>query len=195
MKRQAGPPEEAPNQRILGNFDEYFRLIWKLSLSLPLDYIDRHPFDMDGSSGPIVLGFPNGTGQAEEIDLASAESLREHMRLQAGEKKSRTPFSVTLDGIALRRPIRLPGDLKKASRVGAPVMIAAKQENPFSEGNVERAGGRLSFEAYLYWNSQIIPKETAGVLVRIRGASGTLFDPTFLNYQVSEQTRLRQINC
>ena len=179
----------------LDHFDEYFRLIWKLSLSLPLDYIDRHPFDIDGSSGPILLGFPNGTGQAEEIDLASAESLRERLGLRAGEEKSRTPFSVTLDGVALRRPIQLPGDLNKPSRVGAPVMIAAKQENPFSEGNLKRAGGRLSFEAYLYWNSQIIPKETTGVLVRIRGASGTLFDPTFLNYQISEQTRLRQITA
>ena len=33
------------------------------------------------------------------------------------------------------------------------------------------------------------------MLVRIRGASGTLFDPTFLNYRVSEQTRLRQITA
>ena len=74
-------------------------------------------------------------------------------------------------------------------------MIAAKQDSPFPEADLGRAGGRLSFEAYLYWNSRIIPKETAGVLVRIRGASGTLFDPTFLNYQVSEQTRLRQITA
>ena len=176
----------------LDHFDEYFRLIWKLSLSLPLDYIGGHPFDLDGSNGPIFLGFPNGTGQAEEIDLAATELLREHLGLRAGEEKTRTPFSVTLDGIALRRPIRLPRDLKKPSRVGSPVMIAAKQENPFSDGDLKRAGGRLSFEAYLYWNSQIVPKETAGVLVRIRGVSGTLFDPTFLNYQVSEQTRLRQ---
>lgn len=33
------------------------------------------------------------------------------------------------------------------------------------------------------------------MLVRIRDASGTLFDPTFLNYQVSEQNRLRQITA
>ena len=74
-------------------------------------------------------------------------------------------------------------------------MLVAKQNNPFDDSNLERAGGRLSFQAYLYWNSRIIPKETAGVLIRIRGASGTLFDPTFLNYQVSEQTRLRQITA
>ena len=33
------------------------------------------------------------------------------------------------------------------------------------------------------------------MLIRIREASGTLFDRTFLNYQVSEQTRLRQISA
>lgn len=179
----------------LDHIDEYFRLIWKLSLSLPLDYIGGHPFDIDGSSGPIFLVFPDGSGQAEELHLAATESLRERLGLRSGGEETQKPFAVTLDGIALRRPIRLARELKKRSRVGAPVVIAAKQENPFSDEDVDRAGGRLSFEAYLYWNSQIIPKETAGVLVRIRGASGTLFDPTFLNYQVSEQTRLRQITA
>ena len=179
----------------LDHFDEYLRLIWKLSLSLPLDYIDDHPFDLDGLDGLLFLGLPNGPGQAENIDLAPTESLREHLGLRTGRGSADKPFSVTLDGIALRRPIRLPRDLLKSSRVGAPVMFTAKQENPFSEKDLDRAGGRLSFEAYLYWNSKIVPKETAGVLVRIRGASGTLFDPTFLNYQVSEQTRLRQITA
>ncbi len=177
----------------LDHFDEYLRLVWKLSLSLPLDYIGEHPFDLDGSSGASFLGFPAGMEQAEEIDLVSTESLREHLGLRASERNGDQEFSVILDGISLRRPVRLPDKLRKPSRVGAPVMLAAKQENPFPDGNLARAGGRLSFEAYLYWNSKIVPKETTGVLVRIRGASGTLFDPTFLNYQVSEQTRLRQI--
>ena len=179
----------------LEHFDEYLRLIWKLSLSLPLDYIGSHPFDLDGSSGPNFLGFPNGMGQAETIDLAATESLRERLDLRTGREEAHTPFSVTLDGIALRRPISLPRELKKPSRVGAPVIIAAKQENPFSNQTISRAGGPLSFEGYLYWNSKIVPKETRGVLIRIREASGTLFDSTFLNYQISEQTRLRQITA
>ena len=58
---------------------------------------------------------------------------------------------------------------------------------------MERAGGQLSFEAYLYWNSKIIPKETSGVLIRVREASGTLFDRSVLDYQTSEQNRLSQI--
>ena len=178
----------------LDHFDEYLRLIWKLSLSLPLRYIGVHPFDLDGSDRVLVLGYPEA-GQAEEIQLAATESVREHLDLRAGGEEEETAFSVTLDGIELRRPIRLSRELRKWSRVRVPVVMAAKQANPFIEKNLVRAGGRLAFEAYLYWNSKIVPKETAGVLIRIRGASGTLFDPTFLNYQVSEQTRLRQITA
>ena len=179
----------------LDHLDEYLKLVWKLSLSLPLNYIGEHPFDLDGATGIHFLSFPNGQGQAEILNLAPTESLREQLDLRREPNHSDASVSVTLDGISLRRPIRLPRELSKRSRVGAPVMVAAKQDNPFSENTLERAGGPLSFEAYLYWNSKIVPKETAGVLIRIRGASGTLFDPTFLNYQVSEQTRIRQITA
>ena len=179
----------------LDHFDEYLRLVWKLSLSLPLGYIDGHPFGLDGSSGILFLDLPDGEGQADELHLAPTESLRDHLGFGIDGEDIARPFSVTLDGISLRRPIRLPRALMKSSRVGAPVLIAAKQKNPFPHSALDRAGGRLSFDAYLYWNSKIIPKETAGVLIRIRGASGTLFDSTFLNYQVSEQTRLRQITA
>lgn len=37
--------------------------------------------------------------------------------------------------------------------------------------------------------------EHQGSLIRIHGSSGTLFDSTFMRYQVSELTRLRQITC
>lgn len=74
-------------------------------------------------------------------------------------------------------------------------MMVSKVVDAFATDHLDRAGGNLAFEGYLYWNSKVVPKETAGVLIRIREASGTLFDPTFLNYQVSEQTRLRQITA
>jgi hypothetical protein len=35
--------------------------------------------------------------------------------------------------------------------------------------------------------------EHNGCLIRINGATGTLFDASFLDYQISEQTRLRQL--
>ena len=179
----------------LDHFDEYLRLIWKLSLSLPLNYVGSHPFDLDGSKELHFLGIPEGGGQAESIDLSPTESLREHLNLRTGRGQIGGRFAVTVDGVELRRPIRLSRELAIKSRVGAPVILAARQENPFRHQDLERAGGPLSFEAYLYWNSRILPKETAGVLIRVRGASGTLFDSTFLKYLVSEQTRLRQITA
>lgn len=185
-----------PKAANLDHLDEYLRLIWKLSLSLPLDYIAGHPFDLDGSDAVQVFTMPN-KGQAKILTLNDTETIRKHFGLRAGHERGQDQFSVTLDGIALHRPIRLPCKIAKlSSRIKTPVILAAKQDNPFpSSEHLDRAGGPLSFEAYLYWNNQIIPKETAGVLVRIRDASGTLFDPTFLNYQVSEQNRLRQITA
>ena len=178
----------------LEHFDEYFRLIWKLSLSLPMDYIGDHPFDLDGSSGLICFELSAQAKQATRVTLAVKESLRDRFGFRSGSRNV-SRFLVTLDGIDLRRPIRLPQGLAKTSRVGAPAILVSQQENPFASDDLARAGGPISFEAYLYWNSRILPKETAGALIRVREASGTLFDPTFLNYQVSEQTRLRQITA
>ena len=179
----------------LEHFDEYLKLIWKLSLSLPMNYIGTHPFDLKGSDGLIFFSIPGDAKQADKIQIDQGDTIRSHLGLQTGGDPANNAFSVTLDGIALRRPVRLPVELSKPSRIHAPVILAAKQENPFQSDDLDRAGGPLSFEGYLYWNSKVVPKDTAGVLIRIREASGTLFDPTFLNYQVSEQTRLRQITA
>lgn len=66
--------------------------------------------------------------------------------------------------------------------------------NPdLSKVSADRRGGGLSLEGYAFWTGRIVPKENNGVLIRIRGASGATFDPTFFSYQVSELTRLRQI--
>jgi hypothetical protein len=54
-------------------------------------------------------------------------------------------------------------------------------------------GGSLRLEGYLWWGGTIVPKENNGDLIRIRGTSSGFFDRTFMDYQVSEQTRLRQI--
>ena len=53
----------------LEHFDEYLRLIWKLSLSLPLEYIGQHPLDLRGCDGVRFLGYQEA-GQAEPINLS-----------------------------------------------------------------------------------------------------------------------------
>lgn len=182
-------------QANLDHLDEYLKTIWKLSLSLPLEYLGTHPFDLTGASGIKFYGVPDGRGQAKVIKLAKSKSLRDQLGLTAGNARKKLDFRVRIDDITIKHPIDLPTDLVAESRVGTPVMMVSSEKAPFSKKDIERAGGELEFEAYLYWNSKIIPKDTAGVMVRVRGASGTLFDQRFLNYQVSEQTRLRQITA
>jgi len=179
----------------LEHFDEYLRSIWKLSLSLPLQYINGHPFDKSGSCGIQFLSLPLGKGPSEAIEIKEDSSPRQRFGLEAGLSSDIPPFSVILDDLELMRPIRLPDELRRPSRVKSPLMMIAKERAPFKSDTIERAGGELSFEAYLYWNSKIVPKDTAGVLIRIREASGTLFDTSFLDYQVSEQNRLGQITA
>lgn len=179
----------------LEHFDEYLRLIWQLSLSLPLPYVGNHPFDLNGESPMLFFGIPSEERQAVRLNIHAGETVREHLSLTAGAPDPVGGFTVIIDDVELRRPIDLPESLREKSRIPAPVMLVAKVGPAFKGSDLERAGGQLKFEAYLYWNSKIIPKDTSGVIVRVREASGTLFDPDFLRYQVSEQTRLRQITA
>lgn len=74
------------------------------------------------------------------------------------------------------------------------VFVGSLRED-FSGFDRDVSAGPLEFEAYLFWTPKVAPTEHQGALVRIHGASGTLFDSTFFNYQVAELTRLRQITC
>ncbi|SFY43721.1 hypothetical protein SAMN04244548_04770 [Paracoccus pantotrophus] len=179
----------------LEQFDEYLQSIWKLSLALPLKYINGHPFDIEGGKGIQFLDIPPGSKRPEPLDVASGETIRDKLNLASGKADIADPFDVIFDGVQLRRPISLPNSLATPSRVGSPVMMVGAESAPFPETALDRAGGPLHFEAYLYWNSKISPKDTQGVLIRVREASGTLFDQRFLDYQVSEQNRLRQITA
>lgn len=179
----------------LAHFDEYLQLIWKLSLSLPLKYIEKHPYEINGDDRLLVFKMPSEKGQAIDVQLGPEETLEAKFQLESPQPLRESKFEVMLDGVRLARPVSLSDKLRNKSRVPAPIIMIAKEQAPFSGEVLERAGGELEFEAYLYWNSKVVPKDTAGVLLRIRDASGTLFDSTFLNYQISEQSRLRQITA
>ena len=179
----------------LEHFDEYLKLIWRLSLSLPLEYISCHPFDIPGSSGLLFFDVPKKGKSLEILKLNEAETPRNALDMTSVPHPLGVPFQVLIDDVELRRPIDLPYELVRPSRIPSPMLIVASAKDVFKDQDLDRAGGQLSFEAYLYWNSKIVPKETSGVLVRVREASGTLFDQSFLNYQVSEQNRLSQITA
>ena len=189
--------ERADRRPDLMTLDNYFQMLWKLSLSCPVDYIEKHPFDMTGKENMYFFGLQNeARKKALPSEIDEAQTLRNCFDLKSGGKDPVGGFSVLFDDIELRRPVRLPPELmRKQQRVDKPLMFVGKHQTNWTEEEEKRGGGRLSFEAYLYWNSGILPKENNGVLINVRGASGILFDQTFLNYQVSEQTRLRQITA
>ena len=63
---------------------EYLRLLWRLSLSLPLEYIDKHPFDIPTESGVLffqipergIHRFPAAFGLLSQLTGLSSEPYR-----------------------------------------------------------------------------------------------------------------------
>jgi len=102
-----------------------------------------------------------------------------------------------VDGVQLLRPIRFR-DLptKSSARLKQPLLFVGQCRPDLTHFPADATGGReLAFEGYFFWTPTVVPKENNGLMVRIGDASGTLFDDTFLHYEVSEQTRLRQITA
>jgi len=177
-------------------FDNYLKYVWLISLAVPIDYIDRHPFDIDGSYA--LRTFAIGAlrdGTATEIHLQNGETLRKRLNLRAPERGGNPDFSVIIDGLELRRPIRFRDLPVTSSAVDTPLLFVGSESAETSKYSERVTGGPLSFEGYLLWSPKVVPLEHIGVLVRIGDASGALFDETFMRYQVSEQKRKEQVTA
>lgn len=181
--------------------DSYLEMLWSLGLSAPVQYVDCHPFDLQQQGGHLKLYWiTRERGRGQEIRLRRGQTVREAVREQVSGNPALTDgagpggeFRVLIDGVELRRPIRFKFQKTEKRGLDFAVLFVGKYEPNLSEILTSQRGGDLSLEAYLFWTGRVVPKENNGVLIRIRGASGALFDPTFFKYQVSEQTRLRQI--
>lgn len=187
-----------PNPELEKILDNYLRLMWTLSLALPSSYMHAHPFDLsnDANVGFHLLS-NEPRGQASDLELSDGVPVRDVVGLSAPADFEDENFHVLVDGVQLSRPLVFgrfdpSANTKKGQRA---LMFIGKASPDLSRVPEAFRGGRLRFEAYLYWTPKIVPKEHNGVLVRVKGASGTLFDPTFMGYQVSEQTRLKQISA
>ena len=180
----------------LSHLDNYLRMLWRLSLGSPVPYIRQHPFSVSGASKLLTYTLSNrAKGSAERIQLGRNQELREALNLRSGNDDPVGAFEVFLDGVALFRPVALTDSILGSASLESPMLFVGKVNTDFGGASEDRSGGRLSFEAYLYWNSKIVPKESIGALIRINGASGTLFDPDFLGYQIAEQNRKKQVTC
>ncbi|MBN8232294.1 ATP-binding protein [Corallococcus macrosporus] len=175
-------------------FDNYLRFIWKLSLAAPLDYMHGHPFDLNSGSEPMLFKISNARdGSSEPIVLAGTETVREKFNLKSPERGTNSDFRVLVDGVLLKRPLKFRDLPTSDGAVNRPLLFIGHDRPDLSRYPETIRGGDLEFEAYLLWTPRVVPTEHNGVLLRINDASGTLFDPTFMDYRVSEQTRMRQV--
>jgi hypothetical protein len=189
----------AKNPDLESLFDNYFETIWRVSLAAPLPYLHQHPFNITGKDGIDLFILPDVLkGKAASMKLGAGECIADAMQLESVRADPCGGFSVVVDGIELRRPVELPGTLlNKTGRVRAkqPMFFVGKCKTSLGDYPAERSGGALEFEAYFYWNSLIVPNQNRGVLVRIHGASGVLYDDRFMDYQVAELNRLKQLTA
>jgi hypothetical protein len=185
--------ESNPNPQLDRLFDYYLRMIWQLALAVPLPYVDGHLFDEPCTGWTSTYELANtARGAAKVTD--SKQTIRKTLGL-SDPKDEPGKFDVIVDDLKLARPIKFKGLPSTGHALRKPLVFIGKCEERFAKIPVELSGGPLSFESYLFWTPKIAPTEHQGSLIRIHGSSGTLFDPTFMMYQVAEQNLLRQITC
>lgn len=184
-----------PNPQLDRIFDYYLRMVWQLGLAVPLPYVEEHLFDMDLKGWSEAFKLSNQPkGAADRIELDKSEPIRNKLGLVDPVGQSGA-FDIYFDDLQLFRPIKFKGLPTTSHALKWPLVFFGKCREEFRKLPRELSGGPLDFEAYLFWTPKVAPTEHQGSLIRIHGSSGTLFDPTFMRYQVSEQTRLRQITC
>ncbi|CUJ42688.1 ATP-binding protein [Achromobacter aegrifaciens] len=170
--------------------DNYFQMLWTISLCVPLPYIEKHPFSLTENDGIPVYGISNKVrGGAVPIELKDGVTVASAFDLKINEISD---FRVLIDDVELRRPILMP---PTSSDDQSPLLFVGKLSSDLAALPKDFSGGPLEFQAYLCWTKRVVPAEHNGVMIRVHGASGILFDEHFLKYQVAEQNRLRQITA
>lgn len=176
--------------------DNYLQMIWELALACPLEYVNTHPFDLAKDESTLFFQLENkARGQAIDIELAAKQSPRQKLNLQAPRHPIADKFELVIDGIQLSRPIVFTKQPKTANAIKTPLLFIGKCREEFAGKPVSMSRGPLEFEAYLFWTPRVLPKQHQGVLLRVGNAAGAPFDRTFMDYTVSEQTRLRQLTA
>ena len=187
--------QSTPNPQLDRIFDYYLRMVWQLSLAVPLPYVEGHLFDLDLTGWADAFMLSNQPkGSAQRLQLSPETPLRKIADLH-DPIGNIGKFDVFFDDLKLFRPIKFKGLPTTNNALKTPLAFIGKCREGFAKIPRELSGGPLSFEAYLFWTNKVAPTEHQGSLIRIHGSSGTLFDPTFMRYQVAELTRSRQITC
>ena len=194
VKVVAAADEESPS--LDTTFDNYLRMLWTVALWVPVDYMEEHPFDLAPDDALRFFQIENKLrGRASELKLGPAQTPRHLLKFATPSLPVGDSFRVLIDDVEVRRPISFRKQPQTKNAIKTPLLFLGKCRPDLSRIPASMRGGDLEFEAYLFWTPKIVPKEHQGVIVRVGNASGTLFDRTFMGYQVSEQNRLAQITA
>ncbi|MER7367275.1 ATP-binding protein [Nonomuraea wenchangensis] len=173
-------------------FDKYLQTVWEIALAAPLPYVGVSPLLLrDDSADRFVLT----SDRRQPPELLSEELFTERLGVPEDTGQGLQPFRVFFDNLELRRPVRVEGLPSTSHALKKPLVFAEHVREEFRGVDVANSGGPLEFTGYIMWAPKIAPVEHNGALIRVHGASGTLFDRSFLNYGVAELTRLRQLSC
>ncbi|MBK8964331.1 MAG: ATP-binding protein [Candidatus Competibacteraceae bacterium] len=94
-----------PNQKLDTLFDYYLRMVWQLSLAVPLPYVEGHPFDLESGGWAEAFLLSNQPGGAAEA-IPAGGTLRQALGLTDVTADN---FEVLFDDLKLARPIRFKG--------------------------------------------------------------------------------------
>lgn len=173
--------------------DNYLYMIWTLALSIPINYIEKHPFAYTTEDVHDIYIISNQL-KGQVSDLPKEYHGKSIVEILPTKSKYRdVDFNVVIDGIALFRPIRFTNLPKSKAVVDRPILFIGSYSPDLSKSDKRDSGGSLSFDAYFLWSPKVIPKDHNGILIRINNASGILFDETFMKHQVAEHTIKSQL--
>ncbi len=190
--------KQVGNPTLTSIFDNYLSMLWNLAIACPVQYLRGHPFGTNSDSGLHLFTLSNEKkGQTQDLVIPKGSDIATQLQMESCVPDPVGQFTLIIDGVLLTHPIVLDSKLRAAKEKGTshlnPLLFVGRCVSPFARVASNLGGGPLEFEAYFYWNGLIAPKENNGLLIRINGASGTLFDESFMDYRISELTRLKQI--
>ncbi|WP_137974041.1 ATP-binding protein [Pseudomonas sp. F(2018)] len=182
--------KETTNPKLGVVLDNYLNMLWTLSLSIPLNYIDKHPFHHSTDDIDNLFVISNKLkGQCEDFPKSTLISTA----LKNKKPYENLDFNVTIDGVQLFRPLKFKDLPKSGAAVKDPILFIGSYSPDLSSLDLHDSGGGLSFDAYILWAPKIIPRDHNGSLIRVNNSSGTLFDETFMKHQVAEHTIKSQL--
>lgn len=159
-----GDPKTLPDfvdwltKKSVREISDYNRLLWELGVICPVPYLE---------DGPI---------EAHDVIPDIRQTLLDYN------------FTVTIDGLELRKPILLPTSPE----------IRTRREDygiyPVEfDGEVPKK--RLAFKGYIYYQRKsIMPPELRGLLVRIRNVAIGMYDKSLLNYPMAQGPRMAMLS-